>query len=438
MCCHGRKPGSKALPLICLMALLVAACQQVQTERRLMPTPLGLALGVPHPAGDLHAADANADADIPVFVISGRGIADPDDSLNPFGSQRSRTLNLATAYVRIGEGMDHEELHEETVTDRRFKKATVRLDRVELAGNVGHVVPGQIQWTVKDDIARYHNHPWVQSIRQQMERSNSRDVTIFVHGYNTEFAANTLLAAELFHYLGHRGVMLSFEWPSESRLLGYIVDKGNASYSTWHFRSLISNIAKECDVDSITIVAHSAGTEIVVNALRELRLLEFDLEPEAVCAKYGISRVVLAAPDIDLMTFFNAVQDRFYEVAGRVAIYASPSDRALQVSEKLNGNPRLGRAVDNLQPWERELLHQLPEIELIDASVAESMANDLFGHSYFHRDPWISTDVGAFIFGETPAERGLVREAGEVFWRFPPDYPRWLKSRAEYYSGDRR
>ena len=399
-----------------------------------MPTPLGLTLGIPHPAGDLHGTHRDIDDEIPVFVVSGRNIANGDDTLDPFGSERSHKLNLATAYVRIGEGLDDEELHEQTVGEHSTKSARVRLSRVELAGDVGPTRPGQIQWPLKDDVARYHSHPWVQAIEQQMKSSHSRDVTIFVHGYNTEFQENTLLSAELFHYLGHRGAMISFEWPSESRLLGYIVDKGNAAYSTWHFRSLISNIAKECSVDSITIVAHSAGTEIVVNALREIRLLEYDLPEEQVREKYGITRVVLAAPDMDLMTFVNAVHDRFYEVAGRVAIYASTSDRALKVSEKLNGNPRLGRSVDSLQEWEKQLLIQLPEIELIDASIAESMANDLFGHSYFHRDPWISTDVGAFIFGETPAERGLRRTAGDVFWKFPPDYPQWLKSRAAYYN----
>ena len=117
---------------------------------------------------------------------------------------------------------------------------------------------------------------------------------------------------------------------------------------------MISNIAKECDVNSITIIAHSAGSPIVVNALREIRLLEYDLPAEEVQQKYRINSVVLAAPDMDLMDFNNGIYDRFYEVAGRVAVYASPDDQALRISEKLNGNKRLGRAVGRLKIREQE------------------------------------------------------------------------------------
>ncbi len=212
-------------------------------------------------------------------------------------------------------------------------------------------------------------------------------MTIFVHGYNTTFVDNTLLAAEIHHYLGREGAVISFEWPSESSLFGYIADKGNANYSTRHFRALISNIAKECDVDSITIIAHSAGSPIVVNALREIRLLEYDLPAEQVQQKYRISSVVLAAPDMDLMDFNNGIYDRFYEVAGRVAVYASPDDQALRISEKLNGNKRLGRAVGRLKSWEKETLQRVPQIEMVDASVAEKSITLTWGTAIFTAIP---------------------------------------------------
>lgn len=264
-----------------------------------------------------------------------------------------------------------------------------------------------------------------------MDRSGNRNLTIFVHGYNTEFIDNTLLAGEIFHYIGRQGAMLSFEWPSESRLLGYIADKGNANYSTRLFRALISNVAKECNVDSITIIAHSAGSPIVVNALREIRLLEFNRSAEEIQQLYRINRVVLAAPDMDLMAFANAVRDRFYEMTKGVAVYASPKDRALKLSEKLYGNSRLGRSVGQLQEWEQKLFQEVPQLEMVDASVAEKQFRNLVGHSYFHRDPWVSSDIGAFILGRSPEYRGLIKtEDDPVFWQFPKDYPERLKQKA--------
>jgi len=168
----------------------------------------------------------------------------------------------------------------------------------------------------------------------------------------------------------------------------------------------------------------------VVNALRELRLLEFDLPKDQIQAKYSIGRVVLAAPDMDLMAFTNAVQDRFFEMTSGVAVYASPKDRALGLSEKLYNSSRLGRAVGKIQPWELQLLQLVPQIQMVDASVAEKEFGSVLGHSYFFRDPWVSSDIGSFILGRSPSERGLVKSSSEqVFWEFPLDYPEQLKRR---------
>ncbi len=410
-----------------LVAVLLCAsgCARLKLSRRLMPTPAGIAVGLPHPGGEFHEACQCADDEIPIFIVSGRNLESKKRSPDPFGNKRSPQPTLGIAYVNIGKGLTPEQLHQQTVTSKKRKRARVAFKRIELSPALENTQP----WRVKDDVIRHNENPWVQAVSQRLAQSSQRNVTIFVHGYNTDLIDNTLIAAEIYHYLGHQGAMISFEWPSESKLLGYVADKGNADYSTRHFRSMIANLAKECDVDSITIIAHSAGSPIVVNALREIRLLEHDLSADQVQQKYRVDRVVLAAPDMDLMAFINAVHDRFHEVAGRVAVYASPKDRALGLSEKLYGNFRLGRAVDKLEPWEQRVLEQVPEIEMVDASVAVQEYHNLIGHSYFHRDPWVSSDIGGFILGRTPAGRNLVKQEGEVFWKFPKDYLERLQQR---------
>ena len=413
--------------IACTLTFVVAAicgCAARKLSRELMPTPLALTLDVPHPGGDFIAGCQCAHDEIPVFVMSGRNVEDINRKPDPFGNERANVPSLGVAFVTVGANLTPEDLHEETTSDKRHKKARVVFDRVELSTAPLDLDP----WRVKDDVVRHQANPWVQAIKAQLNSSGGRHVTIFVHGYNTEFIDNTLIAGEIFHYMDRKGAMISYEWPSESRLLGYIADKGNATYSTRHFRALLSNIAKECNVNSITIIAHSAGSPIVVNALRELRLLEFDLPAEQVQAKYSIGRVVLAAPDMDLMAFTNAVQDRFYEMTSGVAVYASPKDRALGLSEKLYGNSRLGRAVGQIEPWERDLLQRTSKIEMVDASVAEKEFGTALGHSYFFRDPWVSSDIGSFILGRSPSGRGLVKsDSAQVFWEFPRDYPQQLK-----------
>lgn len=412
----------------CLLLLIsLAGCLGPSYSRRLMPTPIGITTGLPYPGSMAAESWQNVEETVPVFVVSGRNV-DPDKKgPDPFGTQRSHRPRMGIAQVKIGAGLSPEELREETVTEREKKEAKVEFSEIELTPWSADVSP----WRVKDDVVRHGDHSWVKAMKQQLERTGSRQATIFVHGYNTDFIDNTMLAAEIYHYLGRRGAMISFEWPSEAKLLGYMADKGNATYSTRHFRALISNLAKECDIDSITIIAHSAGSPIVVNALREIRLLEFELTPEQIQEKYAVHNVVLAAPDMDMMAFINAVYDRFYEVSGKVAVYASTRDRALEMSQWIYGNARLGRAVGNLEPWESETLMRVPEIEMVDASEAESRHKNFLGHGYFHRDPWVSSDIGAFIMGRPPAERGLTRNNNGVFWEFPEDFPQRLVELAE-------
>lgn len=394
-------------------------------SRQLMPTPISIVAGLPHPGGDFVEACHCTKHEVPVFVVSGRNIESPERSPDPFGNQRSQSPTLGVAYITIGKGLTPEELHQQTISPAKRKHAKVAFSKIELAPEHEseqlfheHRYP-----------RHHHDNAWLSQISRQLDRNPQRNITIFVHGYNTELIDNTLVAAEIYHYLGHHGAMVSFEWPSTSKLLQYIQDKGNANFSTRHFRTMLSNLAHECSADSITIIAHSAGSPIVVNAMRELRLIDDDLTPDQVRSKYKVDRVVLAAPDMDLMAFLNATRDGFHEVAQRVAVYASPQDRALQFSEKLYGNLRLGRAVNNLEPWEKTMLLDTPGIEMIDASVAEENYKTFLRHSYFHRDPWISSDIGAFILMKSPAARKLIKQPGEVFWEFPKNYPELLRQK---------
>ena len=173
----------------------------------------------------------------------------------------------------------------------------------------------------------------------------------------------------------------------------------------------------------------------MVNALREIRLLEYDLPAKEVQRKYKVDRVVLAAPDMDLMEFVNGIYDGFYEVTNGVAVYASPKDCALGLSETLNGSKRLGRAVGRLDGWEKEVIGKVSQIEMVDASKAEKQVNSFVGHSYFHRDPWVSSDIGAFILGRSPRQRSLEREEDDVFWHFPNDYPDQIERLAQSLKG---
>lgn len=413
---------------ICLLSLIsillvVVGCAKVRYAKPLMPTPLNLVLGLPHPASVLQADTLSPDVN--VFVVSGRNVESEDNLLDPFGTDRNSQPVFSVATVDVGTGLSSAQILAETLTPRKRKRAKVTLTGVRLDST------NQSQpWLLKDSVSRHHNCAWIQAIRRRLDSSRSRSICIYVHGYNTSFVDNTLLAAEIYHYLGREGAMISFEWPSEAKLLGYIADKGNAMFSTRHFRNLLANLAKEVDANSITIIGHSAGAPIVVNALRELRLLEHDSTVAEVQNKYRIGRVVLAAPDMDLSSFVNAVYDRFHEMTQGVAVYASPSDKALKVSQLIYKNDRLGRAVGQLEEWESTAIAAARKIQMIDVSEPSRQHRKYLKfaeHSYFHRDPWISSDIGSFLLGATPVQRGLNRKRDDIFWEFSRDYEQRLR-----------
>lgn len=281
---------------------------------------------------------------------------------------------------------------------------------------------------MKDKYREFSENRWLKSIAREIRKSRRKDLTIFVHGYNTHLVENTELLGEMYHFSGREGVVINYEWPSAGRLLGYFQDKGNAEHSTRLFRSFISRIGQMSGAKNVRIIAHSAGNPIVVNALKDLRLLNERLTPEQLFAKFRIQQVILAAPDMDSMRFMNAVFDRFFEMSKSVSVYAYPKDRALLISGKLFGTNRLGAVIGKFTDWEIEALKQARNLQMIDVTVPQQKYGSLLGHGYFHRDPWVSSDI--LMSGNYPeaASRGLVKSKNSVFWEFPDDYSERLKN----------
>jgi len=313
---------------------------------------------------------------------------------------------------------------DETMNEVKRKKSRVKMEAIKMFASP-KVTPFS---STEEKKREFGSNQWLKKLAAEMQRSERKELTVFVHGYNTSLVENTELLGEMYHYAGRQGVVVNYEWPSAGKLLGYFKDKGNAEHSTRLFRSFVSRIGQMTGAESVRIIAHSAGNPIVVNALKELRLLNKDLNSEQLRQKYKISQVVLAAPDMDSMRFMNAVFDRFFEMAANVTVYAYPKDKALAVSGKLFGTNRVGSALDKLTNWEKAALKQASNLQMVDVTVPQKQYGSLLGHGYFHRDPWVSSDI---LLGSTipnAADRGLQKSAEGVFWAFTKDYPEKLES----------
>ena len=93
-----------------------------------------------------------------------------------------------------------------------------------------------------------------------------------------------------------------FSWPSRASLLDYGYDRESAMWSRDALQQVLDGLIASPVVGHIHIVAHSIGTMLTMEALRQLYA---QLGEEAA---NRIGAVVFASPDIDMDGFSSSVQ----------------------------------------------------------------------------------------------------------------------------------
>ncbi|WP_245286530.1 alpha/beta fold hydrolase [Bradyrhizobium sp. ARR65] len=182
------------------------------------------------------------------------------------------------------------------------------------------------------------------------------DVLIYVHGFKQTFETAALDAARLSDGIKFRGRTMVFSWPSKAGLFDYGYDRDSAMWSRDAFERVLSSIVSTAGTGRLHIVAHSMGTMLALESLRQLY------------ARYGdtvtgrIGAVVFAAPDIDMDVFSSAVSS-IGPLAGKITVISATNDRALALSGRIAGGmTRVGAA-------EKAAIERLG-VRVIDASDA--------------------------------------------------------------------
>lgn len=164
-----------------------------------------------------------------------------------------------------------------------------------------------------------------------------RDVLLYVHGYNESFDSAARSAGQLSHALGFQGRTALFTWPSGGSLLDYAYDRESALWSRDGFTKTLQALVSNPTVGRIHIVAHSMGSFLTLEGLRELRDM-----PEV---QARIGSVVFASPDVDVDAFEQTVS-RLGPLAKRMTVIIDPGDRALAVSARIAGGVARAGAAD--------------------------------------------------------------------------------------------
>ncbi len=165
----------------------------------------------------------------------------------------------------------------------------------------------------------------------------ARDVLIYVHGFNQTFETATVDAARLAHGVAFRGDAVVFSWPSKAKLLDYAYDRESAMWSRDSLEQVLAGFIRSRTTGRVHVVAHSVGTSLTMEALRQI-YTRLGLQ-----AIERTGAVVFAAPDIDMDVFSSSVE-RVGALAARITVITATNDRALAVSGWIAGASRVGAA----------------------------------------------------------------------------------------------
>ncbi len=214
---------------------------------------------------------------------------------------------------------------------------------------------------------------------------------VFVHGFNNRYEDSVFRLAQIVHDSGMQATPILFTWPSRAELTGYEYDKESTNYSRTAFEQSLRVLATDPEVKDITILAHSMGTWLAVESLRQMGIRDGHVNSK-------IKNVILASPDIDIQVFAK----QFVEMGDpkpKFTIFVSQDDRALAASSFITGNvSRLGAIDPSAEPYRSRL--EKADITAID--LTEVKTNDSLHHGKFAESPEIVQLIGQRLMTGQP------------------------------------
>ncbi|OLF74007.1 hypothetical protein AWH62_07620 [Maricaulis sp. W15] len=195
-----------------------------------------------------------------------------------------------------------------------------------------------------------------------------RQVFVFVHGFNTPYSDGLYLNAQILNDFGVNTVAVHYAWPSAGQITAYLHDRDSAQFARDGLADLLETVANSPSV-SVTILAHSMGALVTMEAMRQLSLQG----RTDILAK--IDPVILASPDIDYDVFLNQLA-AINPPPRHMTVVVSNRDQALLVSDTLSGG---GRARLGIGARQDALIER--GIAILDLS--ELTDGTLIGHTDF-------------------------------------------------------
>ncbi|MDO9414951.1 alpha/beta hydrolase [Pararhizobium sp.] len=275
---------------------------------------------------------------------------------------------------------------------------------------------GQVQWPKKlpADPTREFTTVSVNPLTSEAEakrwltahQSKSRRLLIFVHGFNNRYEDAVYRFAQIVHDSKADVTPVIFTWPSRGSIFDYNYDKESTNYSRDSLEYLLRRAAQDPAVADITIMAHSMGSWLTVEALRQMAIRDGHVNDK-------INNVILASPDLDVDVFGKQWQ-ALGNPKPKFTLFVSQDDRALSISRRISGNiERLGQIDPSVEPYRSRL--EAEGITVLDLTALKG--GDRLNHGKFAESPEVVKLLGnRLIAGQTitDSQVGLGERVGGI------------------------
>lgn len=412
-----------------LLPLLVVGC-----GRSLMPTPNLYAYGSRTEWQNVPAALQSNTVDV---LYATDRVATEGDRGPSYNTDRSLSLAFGLCTVALGPDLSWNELVDASRQQRR-RRVPLAIEQVREVGRFPDtpwdfdVIDGEAvtEPTVVRNYAAARKQ--VQELlAMQLKTARRKEAYLFIHGFNNYFDDAVFVMGEFWHFAGREGVPIAYSWPAGGGISfrGYNEDRESGEFTVFHLKQFLEAIADTPELEKLHLIAHSRGTDVLASALRELNI-KYRAKGADPAQALKIGNLVFAAPDIDLEVAMQRIEaERITRICERLTVYSSPDDRALAMANWLfRSAVRLGSLTFAELPAERRFeLAKLRDVSFIIADVDDGY----LGHSYFYKNPAVSSDLILLIRDNRPpgAEHGRpLRKNDEGTWVIDDDY---LKSQRE-------
>ena len=408
--------------------LFLAGC--TASGMKLMPAPAFVDTQAYEDAAQIAYARSDMSEVLDIFYASDRNPAATAGGCD-YSRVRGDRLRLGAARVSVGDpDWNASQLHDHIKAGEQLTMHCLETDEF---GSLYSTLPPTEQAgidayysTSTDDPVRAASQAFAEQIDAQMIGSGWQEITIFVSGLATTFSESLEQAAGLHEFILRRGATVAFAWPVGSSPLSANKDRINGRVSARSLRNLLLFLSEQTAAERINLIAYSGGADVAAYALYQLRLSYTGQPIERLRDDLRLGNIILASPDADYVEFRNMLLDGLLDMSESFTAYINPSDKVVMFSEKLSaGAPRLGNP-GQVSDVEKQIFRDSRKIDFVSPEEGERIlgTTDPFGHQYWYRNPWVSSDVLIRLMTDLPpAERGLIRQEERAVWDFPEDYP---------------